>query len=97
MTYLFYRLVPKLFFSIDHPNKDPVIAIAKKAIDVYLDVSHKSSVQSTLPLVHALVKPFDVHGSPSFNYVIDASLSKIINLLVNTLRMCTDKYLIVST
>ncbi|GIX84160.1 huntingtin [Caerostris extrusa] len=90
----FCKLVSNLFYPIDHLNKDPVIAIAKQAVDAYLDVSHKSSLHSTLPLVHALVKPFAVYDSISYNPVIDAALSKIINLLVNNLRMCTNKYLI---
>ncbi|CAL1269720.1 unnamed protein product [Larinioides sclopetarius] len=90
----FSKLISNLFYPIDHLNKDAVIAIAKQAIDTYLDVSYKGSLQSSLPLVHALVKPFAVHDSVFYNPVIDAALSKIINLLVNTLRMCTNRYLI---
>ncbi|GFT39474.1 huntingtin [Nephila pilipes] len=90
----FSRLVSKLFYPIDHLNKDPVIAIAKEAVNTYLDVSHKGSMHTSLPLVHALVKPFAVYDSISYNPVIDAALSKIINLLVDTLRMCSNKYLV---
>ncbi|GFS71535.1 huntingtin [Trichonephila clavipes] len=92
----FSRLVSTLFYPIDHLNKDPVIAIAKEAVDSYLEVSHKGSSHTSLPLVHALVKPFAVHDSVSYNPVLDAALSKVINLLVNTLRMCSNKYLVVS-
>uniref|UniRef100_A0A061QFU3 Putative huntingtin n=1 Tax=Cupiennius salei TaxID=6928 RepID=A0A061QFU3_CUPSA len=88
------RLVPKLYYPIDHPNKDPITAIAKEDIDIYLDIAHKGSLHSTLPLVHALVKPFSVHNSSSYNPIVDASLSRVINLLVITLRMCSNKHLI---
>ncbi|KFM77552.1 Huntingtin, partial [Stegodyphus mimosarum] len=88
------KLVPKFFFPIDHPNKDAITAIAKESTDIYLNMPNKGSSHSTLPLVHALVKPFAVQSSCSYNSVIDASLSRIVNLLVTTLRMCTNKFLI---
>lgn len=96
MSLCIFSLVPKLYFPIDHPNKDPITAIAKEDIDIYLDIAHKGSLHSTLPLVHALVKPFSIHNSSSFNPIVDASLSRVINLLVTRLRMCSNKHLIVS-
>lgn len=94
ISFFFFRLVPKLYYPIDHQNKDPITAIAKEDIDIYLDIAHKGALHSTLPLVHALVKPFSVHNS-SFNPIVDASLSRVINLLVTKLRMCSNKHLIV--
>ncbi|XP_035223827.1 huntingtin-like, partial [Stegodyphus dumicola] len=88
------KLVRKFFFPIDHPNKDPITAIAKESTDIYLNIPNKGSSHSTLPLVHGLVKPFAVQSSCSYNPIIDASLSRIVSVLVTTLRMCTNKYLI---
>ncbi|XP_015913152.2 huntingtin [Parasteatoda tepidariorum] len=89
----FLNLIPELFFPINHPNNDTVTAIAKEMTDCYLDVSFKDPFSFGFPLVHALVKPFSMNSS-TFTKVIDTSLSRIIDLLVSTLRLSNNKYLV---
>ncbi|XP_054721499.1 huntingtin-like [Uloborus diversus] len=88
------ELIPKLYFPVDHLNMDPINAIAEEHTDLYLDMIHKRTLQTTLPLVHASVKPFSTENTFAFDRIVDASLSRIINLLVTTLRMCTNRYLV---
>lgn len=87
------RIIPNLFYPTDHPYQDPVIALAKESMSLYLDTTHHATPHSSLPLVHALVKPFSVQNAFPYCPIIEGALSRVINLLVTTLRTSTNKYL----
>lgn len=91
------RLVPRLFYEVDNPQHDPVIALAKEKTDVFLQpILHEMS-QEPPPLVLGLVKPY--HFSPNYPVLptVESSLSRIVVALLKQLNGSRSKHLTVST
>ncbi len=92
-----FRLVPKLFFAVDNPQQDPVVAIAKDLTDVLLQPLMAEWAEEPPPMVQGLVKPYLF--SPSFHMKppIESSLSRIVQFLIQQLHTAQTKHRTVSS
>ncbi|XP_013398873.1 huntingtin [Lingula anatina] len=87
------KLVPNLFFPVDHPQQDPVIAKSKEFTDAFLDpVLHEWS-QDPQPLLHGLVEPYHFNPYRGYSEATEGSLSRVLALLTRVLTKSSSKYL----
>lgn len=94
VAHAFVRMIPNMFFAIDHDYQDPIIALTKEKTMKYLNSVFQSTFNpGVLPLVHALVTPFDQEKTIPYSVNIESTLSRIINLLCCTLLTSVEKYL----
>ncbi|XP_067133027.1 huntingtin isoform X2 [Centruroides vittatus] len=94
VAHAFVKMIPNMFFEIDHDYQDPIIALTKEKTMKYLNSVFQTAFNpGILPLVHALVMPFDQEKSVSYSVSTESALSRIINLLCCTLLTSVDKYL----
>ncbi|XP_066998979.2 huntingtin [Anabrus simplex] len=97
------RIVPKLFFPMDYPHQDAVTAKGYCYSNDFLsqllrplgDTSNYCSFPYH-PNINSLPVPFNVSncGSEQYQHTIETSLSRIVNLLSQTILMSPSKYLV---
>ena len=95
--YFYCRLVPNLFYAVDHPQHDPVIAKAKDLTDEYLDPILHDWTPSSQPLLHGVSVPYLLNANTSLSQTTDSSLSRVLGIVVHQLQASTSKHLTVST
>jgi hypothetical protein len=108
---LLYRLVPKLFFPLDHPQQDAATVkgagYSEQFLSEMLAPSSDSSGSSAflqLTNINSLPAPFNVYSHYAvsgnlhgcYRQGIDTALSRIVSLLSQSLLMSASKYLTVS-
>lgn len=87
------RIIPKLFHCADHPHQDPVTALAKEKTDAYLDPIMRERCFPCHPIVHGLVKPYDVTKVQAPSPTVELALSRVVELIVRNLVASTSKFL----
>ena len=92
----FPRLVGRLFFALDYPHQDPIIAVAKDFTNNFLyPIMHDYS-QKPAPPVQGLVNPYHVTPRMTILSPIESALSRIVIALMRKLNLAQSKYDIVS-
>ena len=94
---LFSRLVRKLFYPVDYPHQDPVIAIAKDKTDNFLYPIMHDWCQVPPPPVQGLVKPYHVTPRLVVQPSVESSLSRVVLAVIGKLHLAQSKYLTVSS
>lgn len=88
------RIVPKLFFSCDHPQHDPIITEARLHTEKMLCPMVSDFVLDPPPLVLGLTKPYSIsNGSVSSH--IESNLSRVVVSALHQLNMSQSKHLTV--
>ena len=91
----YFRIVPKLFYSIDHVTQDPVTAHARSLTSELLDpIIHEWS-HTPPPLVHGLVRPYRL-GIERTVPNTEAALSRVVTAILHKLNEATDRNVTVS-
>lgn len=108
---LLYRLVPKLFFPLDHPQQDAATVKGASYSEQFLSEMLAPSSDSggssaflqltninSLPAPFSIYSPYAVSGNLNgcYHRNIDTALSRIVSLLSQSLLMSASKYLTVS-
>jgi hypothetical protein len=108
---LLYRLVPKLFFPLDHPQQDAATVKGAGYSEQFLSEMLAPSSDSggstaflQLTNINSLPAPFNMYSSYAvsgnlhgcYRRGIDTALSRIVSLLSQALLMSASKYLTVS-
>lgn len=86
--------MPKLFFSCDHPQHDPIITEARLHTEKMLCPMVSDFVLDPPPLVLGLTKPYSIsNGSVSSH--IESNLSRVVVSALHQLNMSQSKHLTV--
>ncbi|KAK7109044.1 hypothetical protein V1264_013160 [Littorina saxatilis] len=87
------RLIPNLFFSVDNPQHDAVIAAAKDESDILLyPIMHEFSMEAP-PLVQGLVPPYHFNVLQEVVPAVESSLSRIVQMLMHQLLVSQSRSL----
>lgn len=90
-----YRLVPHLYYDLDHPQHDPIISAAKDESDSLLfPILHEFSMDPP-PLVQGLVPPYHFKMLQEINPTVESALSRIVQLLMHQLLISQSRYMTV--
>lgn len=92
---IYYRLVKQLFFPLDYPHQDPIIAVAKDNVDNFLFPIMHDWCQQPPPPVQGLVKPYHVTPRLVIQSNVESILSRLVLYLMEKLNIAKSKYLIV--
>lgn len=90
-----FRIVPKLFFSCDHPQHDPIITEARLHTEKMLCPMVSDSVLDPPPLVLGLTKPYSISNGTVSSH-IESNLSRVVVSALHQLNMAQSKHLTVS-
>ena len=85
----------QLFFPVDYPHQDPIIAVARNNIDNFLVPSLYDWCQQPPPPVQGLVKPYHVTPRLVVQSDVESVLSRLVLSLMEKLNLAKSKYLIV--
>ena len=88
------RIVPKLFYSCDHPQHDPIITESRLHTEKMLCPMVSDLVLNPPPLVLGLTKPFSV-SNRSVSSHIESNLSRVVIAALHQLNMSQSKHLTV--
>ncbi|XP_053407184.1 huntingtin-like isoform X2 [Mercenaria mercenaria] len=88
------RLVKQLFYPVDFPHQDPVIAVARNNIDNFLFPTMHDWCQQPPPPVQGLVRPYHVAPRLVVQSTMESVLSRLVLSLMEKLNMAKSKYLI---
>nr|XP_006822985.1 PREDICTED: huntingtin [Saccoglossus kowalevskii] len=91
-------LVSWLFYAMDHPQHDPIIAVAKEHTNKHLDpIIHEQTPYTTANTT--AMREVSIFNDHTFTPPVteESALSRVVDKLVKTLNSCTSKYLLVGT
>ncbi|XP_060568114.1 huntingtin-like isoform X3 [Ruditapes philippinarum] len=88
------RLVKQLFYPVDYPHQDPIIAVTRNNIDNFLVPTLHDWCQQPPPPVQGLVKPYHVTPRLVVQSNVESVLSRLVLSLMEKLNMAKSKYLI---
>lgn len=86
----------KLFYPVDFPQQDPIIAVAMDKVDCFLNPIQHDWCQKPPPSVQGLVSPYHVAPRLVVQSSVESVLSRLVILLMEKLNLAQSKYLIVS-
>ncbi|XP_041368406.1 huntingtin-like isoform X2 [Gigantopelta aegis] len=86
------RLIPHLFFSVDYPHHDPVMAYAEDTTNRFLHPVLHEWAEDPPPLVQGLVKPYILSPIVTMHPHIESSLSRIVHKLMHQLYISKSKH-----
>nr|XP_022340193.1 huntingtin-like isoform X2 [Crassostrea virginica] len=86
------KIVPKLFYSCDHPQHDPIITESRLHTEKMLCPMVSDLVLNPPPLVLGLTKPFSV-SNRSVSSHIESNLSRVVIAALHQLNMSQSKHL----
>ncbi|ESO95031.1 hypothetical protein LOTGIDRAFT_160793 [Lottia gigantea] len=88
------RLIPNLFYPVDHPQHDPVTACAQDLTNrVFTSLSHQL-IEDLPPLVQGLVKPYHYSPNIKVNSTVESCLSRIIQQLLHQIHISQSRHLL---
>lgn len=93
---LFFRLIPNLFFPVDHSQHDPIITESRFQVEGLMCHVTKDSSLDLPPLVLGLVKPYHVINHVPVQSDVESNLSRVVMNLLHILNMSDSKQLTVS-
>lgn len=91
-----FRLVPNLFFPVDHSLHDPVISESRFQVDKLMNHASRDTSIELPPLVLGLVKPYHVINHAIVQADLESNLSRVVMNLLHNLNMSDSKMLTVS-
>uniref|UniRef100_T1IW53 Huntingtin n=1 Tax=Strigamia maritima TaxID=126957 RepID=T1IW53_STRMM len=87
------KMIPNIFYPADHPQHDPVIALAKEKTDAFLEPIVYDDSNHLRPVVNSLVRPFDtIRVKFVANTSTEMALSRVVDSLVKRLKSSTSKF-----
>lgn len=82
----------KLFYPVDFPHQDPVIAVARdNANHFLLPIMHKFSLKPP-PTVQGLVSPYHVTPGVAVQSSVESVLSRLVSMLLKKLNFAQSKH-----
>lgn len=94
----FCRVIPNLYFASDHAANDPVTAKAYDCTSTNLDIVCDDTAWRAASTFNNTVKPFDdIQLGGSHHSLLDASLSRVITKVIQTLVQSTCRFTMVSS
>lgn len=94
----FCRVIPNLYFTSDSAGSDPVTAKAYDYTSANLDIMCDDTSWKAAIAFNNTVKPFDhIHLASSHHSLLDASLSRVITKVIQTLVQSPDRFSMVSS
>ncbi|XP_052771519.1 huntingtin-like isoform X2 [Mya arenaria] len=86
------KLVEQLFFPVDYPHQDPVIAVARDNVNHFLSpIMHDWCLQPP-PCVQGLVSQYHVTPGLVVQSSVESALSRIVTALLRKLNMAQTKH-----
>lgn len=86
-----------MFFPVDYPHQDPIIALAKDYTNNFLYPIMHDYCQKPPPPVQGLTNPYNVPPRLTVLPQVESTLSRIVIALIRNLNLAQSKYEIVST
>ncbi|KAL4231691.1 hypothetical protein ACF0H5_009269 [Mactra antiquata] len=88
------KLVKKLFFPVDYPQQDPIIAVAMDKVDHFLNPIIYDWCQVPPPPVQGLVSPYHVTPGLVIQSSVESVLSRLVIYVMEKLNLAQSKYLV---
>ena len=90
-------LVPRLFYELDNPQHDPIIAKAKTYATDFFDPIMNEWSQPPQSLIHGLVKPYNFNITTQVPTTTESSLQRVVAMVTAELNRSTSKHLTVGS
>ena len=96
MLCCFFRMVPNLYYPLDHLQQDSIVALASSYTDHFLSPIMHDWSQQPPPLVQGLVKPYHVTPKGPSQHMTESALSRIVMSVLLKLQLSRLRHLTVS-